>query len=198
MSVRLRLVSLWMPRFMMAREIERIRASTDAALDALLAEHAPGALKDEPGANGRRLEERRTAMARGHEKKVRALIEALGRERAIELGREALFSTGLDLGKDARSRLGVKDTKDDLLRAAGVLYRILGIEFTVAGPGGERMMVTRCALSQHYSKEACMVLSAVDEGAVSGLSPRAAMLFEERITGGSPSCVARIEFREGA
>ncbi len=197
MSARLRLASLWMPRFLMVREIERIRSSTDAALDALLAEHAPEALNEKREEPGRRLEEHRAAMARGHERKVRALIAAVGREKAIGLGREALFRTGLALGREAKGRLGVKDTKDDLLRAAGVLYRILGIEFNiVTGPGGDRMEVARCALSQHYSGEACMVLSAVDEGTVSGLGPRAGMRFEERITDGSPRCVARIEFRE--
>ncbi len=197
MSARLRLASLWMPRFMMVREIERIRSSTDAALDDLLAEHAPGSLKEEREGPCRRLEERRAAMARGHERKVRALIEGVGRERAITLGREALFRTGLALGEEAKGRLGVKDTKSDLLRAAGVLYRILGIEFNmVGGPEGDGMEVSRCALSQHYSQEACMILSAVDEGTVSGLSPRAGMLFEERITDGSPRCVARITFQE--
>jgi hypothetical protein len=182
---------------MMAREIERIWSTTDAALDALLAEHAPEYQMEGRQEPGRRLEERRAAMALSHERKVRALIEAVGRERAISLGREALFPVGLALGKDARDRLGIKDTKEDLLRAAGVLYRILGIEFIVeSGPGGDRMEVIRCALSQHYSREACMVLSALDEGAVSGLSPRGSMLFDERITDGSPRCVARIEFRE--
>ena len=75
-------------------------------------------------------------MARGHERKVRILIEGLGRERAIALGRDALFRTGMGLGKEAKARLGVtKDTKDDLVRAAKVLYHILGIELiVVAGP----------------------------------------------------------------
>jgi hypothetical protein len=197
MSIRLRLVSVWMPRFMMAREIERIRSRTDEALDTLLAEHAleaPSIGKEELG---RTLEERRAAMARGHEKKVRTLIEGVGRERAINLGREALFSTGLALGREAKGRLGVRDTREDLLRAAGVLYRILGIEFiVVAGPEGDRMEVTRCALSPHYSPEACLILSAVDEGTVSGLGPRAGLLFEKRITDGSPRCVASIRFQE--
>jgi hypothetical protein len=181
----------------MAREVERIRSRTDAALDALLAERVPGVQKDEPVEPVRGLEGRRAAMARGHEWRVQALIGAMGREEAIRLGREALFRTGLALGEEARGRLGVKDTRADLLRAAGVLYRVLGIEFVVVpGPQGDRMEVVRCALSRHYSHEACLILSAVDEGAVSGLSPRAAMRFEERITNGSPRCLAKIDFRE--
>ncbi|MBI0583795.1 MAG: hypothetical protein ISF22_06150 [Methanomassiliicoccus sp.] len=193
MSARLRLASLWMPRFMMARELDRIRSATDATLDALLAEHAPEAIVDKE-ARGRGLEERRAAMARGHRRKVEALIEAVGRERAIGLGREALFLTGLALGLEARQRLGVGDGRDDLLRAAGIMYRILGIEFTV---GPEGLEVTCCALSRHYSGDVCRVLSAVDEGAVSGLSPRASMRFDSRMTDPGPVCVASIEFSEG-
>jgi len=196
MSARLRLVSLWMPRRMMDREVERIRARTDAALDALLAVHAPGAAANEEDGPGL---DTRAAMARGHERRVRALIDAVGREKAIALGREALYPVGVALGREARGRLAARDTLDDLVRAAGVMYRVLGIEFSMAsGPEGRRMVVSRCALSRHYSPEACMMLSAVDEGAVSGLCPRAAMRFTERITDGSPCCVATVEMREGA
>ena len=136
-------------------------------------------------------------MARGHERKVRTLIEGVGRERAIALGREALFRTGLALGKEAKARLRVKGTKDDLFRAAKVFYQVLGIEFIIlAGPNGERMEVTRCALSPHYSPETCAILSAVDEGAASGISPGARMLFREHITDGTPRCLATIDFWE--
>jgi hypothetical protein len=197
MSIRLRLASIWMPRFMMAREIDRIRSATDEALDALLKEHALDALKGRGEEAGRRLEDRRAAMARSHERKVRALVEGVGRERAISLGREALFQIGILMGTEAKDRLGVNESKDDLLRAAGVMYRILGIEFVVvADPDGERMEVIRCALSPHYSQEACAILSAVDEGTICGINPRASMLFHERITAGAARCLAAIDFRE--
>ena len=197
MSLRLRLLSHWTPHFMMVREIERVRSCTDASLDALLAEHVPEALAEEPEMAGPGAPERRAAMARSHERKVRALVNAVGRERAIALGREALFRTGMELGKDARHRLGARETKEDLMRAAGVLYRILGIEFVImAGQECERMEVTRCALSAHYSPEACAILSAVDEGTISGLNPGASMRFREHITDGCPRCVAIVDFKE--
>jgi hypothetical protein len=199
MSLRLTLVSLWMPRSMMAREVERIRASTDAALDSLLARHAPELDVEGPKVKVRSLEDRRTDMARSHERKVRALVENLGRERAISVGREALFQTGLALGRGAKARLGVKDTRSDMLKAATVLYRILGIEFViVAGPQGERMEVIRCSLSHHYSRETCSILSAVDEGTFKGLCPGADLRFREHITDGSPRCVAIVDFGESA
>ncbi len=198
MSARLWLASIWMPRYMMAREIERIRSSTDVALDALLSEHAPEIRNEGRDGPYRQLEEQRAAMARGHERKVRALVQALGQEKAIGLGREALFRTGLALGKEAKARLGVRDTKKDLFRAAKLLYRILGIEFSImTGPDGERMEVFRCPLSRYYSQDTCKILSAVDEGTFSGLNNRVVMHFQEKITDGSPKCVARIQFREG-
>jgi hypothetical protein len=187
-----------MPGFMMAKEIERIRSVTDDALDSLISEHAPTFRKEEKVRPSGRLEEQREAMALGHNRRVRALIEAVGRDEAVRSGRETLFRTGLDLGRDAKRRLGVNDSREDLYRAAGVLYRILGIEFTVmGGPAGEMMEVTRCVLSRHYSPEACIILSAVDEGAVSGLNPGVRMRFRERITDGSPRCLAMIEIGEG-
>jgi hypothetical protein len=188
-----------MPRFMMVRELDTIKARTNASLDALLAEYAPSTLKVEEVSSTTGLEGRRAAMARGHDRKVKALIAVLGQEEAVKVGRKALFQTGLQLGREARDRLGVRAGRADLLRAAGVMYRILGIEFSVvATAGGERMEVNRCALSKHYSHETCLLLSAVDEGVVSGLNPRAGMRFEERITGGCPRCVALISFQERA
>ena len=191
MSIRLRAASAWMPRFLMAREVDRIRARTNEALDALLSRNRLEVPKDEGG--GANLEERRKAMALDHRRRVEALVDGLGHERAVELGRETLYRTGQELGRDARARLGVKDSKDDLLLAALVLYRILGIEFTVSG---EVLEVRRCALSEHYSPDTCLVLSAVDEGVVSGLSPRARMRFEKRLVDEYPMCVARISLEE--
>ena len=56
--------------------------------------------------------------------------------------------------------------------------------------------MTRCALAPHYSPETCAILSAVDEGAVSGINQGARMIFREHITDGYPRCLATIEFRE--
>ncbi|OPY33815.1 MAG: hypothetical protein A4E31_00061 [Methanomassiliicoccales archaeon PtaU1.Bin030] len=197
MSLRLQLASCWMPRFMKVREIERIRSSTFAALDKLLEEHVPGGLMNEGDPRSRRLEDRRAAMAQGHRRRVEALIRGVGRENAIPLGRTALFSVGEAMGRNARRRLGVGETRRELLQAVGVMYNILGIEFTVStGPGGDRLVVSRCALSPHYSKDVCTVLSAVDEGAVSGLNPGAKMLFREHLTDGAPQCVASISIEE--
>ncbi len=105
-----------------------------------------------------------------------------------------LCRVGFGLGKDAKERLKVADSPEELSRAAKVMYRILGIDFHVktAENGMPILVVHRCALSEHYSRTTCLLLSAVDEGVVSGLCPEASMRFSQRITDGSPCCIAEI------
>lgn len=194
MTFRLRLLSLYMPRFLMGREVERIRARTFAAMDELLSAHGVE-VPDKPGPTGRGLEDRRADMALGHQMRAEALVKSLGEERAVAVARDALFDTGVQLGMESRRRLRMDGSAEDLIRAAKVMYRVLGIEFTLSdSPQGKRLEVHRCALASRYSSATCRMLSAVDEGTVSGLDPQAEMRFQERITGGAPRCVATIRF----
>ena len=195
MSLRLRLASWWVPRPILARELDRVAQVTTAALDALLEAHVPqatGEISSQSLLKGGSLEEWRAAMATAHASRVAALVGALGREEAVRLGRQALFQVGWCLGQEVRGRLGVSDRLVDLLQAARVLYRILGIHFQVQWLGEGRALLTvhRCALAQYYSEAACLILSAADEGVVRGLNPQAAMAFEARMTGGTPVCSA--------
>jgi len=199
----LRLLSAWTPRRVLLRELAVLDGRTTRALDGLVARHAPGSVASlaphAPAASGS-LEDRRDAMAAAHEARIAALAAAVGRERAVNLARETLFRVGLEVGEEARARLGVGGTVEDLVRAARVLYRVLGIEFHVEGhgPGGWVMRVDRCALARRYSDATCLALSAADEGVIRGLDPRASMAFEERLAAGAPACVARIHMGEGA
>ena len=197
MSLKLWLASAWTPQGALLSMLDRVERATTAALDALVAKHAPGkvaGLKGAVAGTGGGLGQRRSAMASAHKARVKALVEALGRDRAVEAGREALFPVGKRLGEEARSELSVGDGPDDLERAARILYRALGIDFTLERPGGGTMVmkVHRCALAAGYSAEACEILSAADEGVVAGLNPRYAMRFEERMTSGRAECRARI------
>jgi len=82
--------------------------------------------------------------------------------------------------------------------AARAMYRVLGIRFTFSGEGGEhRIEIQRCALSKHYSEFTCTVLSAIDEGVVRGLNPKASMSFKRKITSGYPTCMAHITITSG-
>lgn len=201
MGLALRLLSAWTPRRVLLRELGTLDERTTRALDGLLERHAPGAVSSvgpraPPAGDG--LEDRRDAMAAAHEARIAALTAAVGRERAVNLARETLFRVGLELGGEARERLGVGDSVGDLVRAARVLYRVLGIDFHIErhGAGGWVMRVDRCALASRYSDGTCLALSAADEGVVRGLNPRASLAFEERLAGGAPACVARIHLGE--
>jgi hypothetical protein len=197
MSLRLVLASWWTPKRVLAEMLGRVEKMTVAALDGLLEKHSPDALAAIRGAE--RATEggflaRRAAMASAHNARVSALVEALGREKAISQGREALFPVGVMLGKEARDRLGLVDGPRDLQRAARILYRALGIDFTLEklADGGMMMRVHRCALAGYYTAGSCAVLSAADEGVVRGLNPVFTMRFEQRMTDGPRECLARI------
>jgi len=196
MSLKLRMAAVWTPESALRRMLARVDAATTAALDGLVAKcgtvPAPqiagekGAIKDIEGA--------RAAMASGHNARVKALVDAVGRDRAVEMGREALYPVGVMLGRQAKRELSVGESRRELELAARVLYRALGIHFMLETTGDGKMMmnVDRCALSIHYSEEACLVLSAADEGVVAGLNPKLSMRFEQRMTGGSRACLACI------
>ena len=200
MSLRLRAAALWMPERSMLRMVERVDGATTAALDDLIrgCGARPPLLASGTGGGIGGLEAARATMASGHDARVRALVEAVGRDRAVELGRQALHQVGVALGTEAREGLSVGDGPRELEMAARVLYGALGIHFELErrDDGTMLMRVDRCALSHHYSEEACLVLSAADEGVVAGLSPGSSMLFDQRMTSGCGTCVARI--REAA
>ncbi|HVO77950.1 MAG TPA: hypothetical protein VMS79_03685 [Methanomassiliicoccales archaeon] len=198
MSFRLRLVSLYFGQSAQRSNLLAVEQVTNSALDSVLKQNISGYKVPPLDSVGKDVEAIRLRMAKGHKERIKILTEAVGKEKGIELARTALFEAGKALGENARSRLGVKDTNEDLLIAARLIYRILGIdiEMTFDEKGGQ-MRVTRCALSKEYDEEACVVMSATDEGMISGLSGRAKMKFKDHIPGGALCCTARIEFSEG-
>ncbi len=200
-GLKLLLASIWLPGSVIKSELDRIAAQTTEALCSLLGEKAPYDLDDavskiRPLSGS--IEERRAVMASNHHILVEALSNRVGFDEAVDVGRAALFEVGVRLGEDSRMRLGVGDSSRDLLLAAKILYRVLGISFTAHGDSKElEIVVERCALARHYSELTCIVLSAVDEGVVRGLNPVLAMRFEKRMTAGPPTCVARVNNQAG-
>ena len=144
------------------------------------------------------IEQQRANMAQTHAKLVETLEAAFGHEKAVALGREALFSIGESLGKQTRSRLGVGDNPKDLVKAAKILYRIFGIEFHLEwlDDSNATLIIDRCALAEHYSQLTCEVLSATDEGIIQGLQPNSKMQFKEYMTSGCKKCKADIHFHK--
>jgi hypothetical protein len=186
---------------MLRRELDVVSDRTTSGLLRLLEDRAPmsaDAAKAELRPLRGTLSDRRAIMSSNHLVLLRELVEAVGEDEATKLGREAMFAVGRELGIETKRRLGVRETTGDMLLAARVLYRVLGIDFEVEEASDSfRLLIHRCALAEHYSESTCRVLSATDEGVVSGLSPGVCMRFE-RIQGAEqPMCVARIRRMEG-
>ncbi len=191
MTIRLKIASIWLPDFILKRELDKVARKTIKGLDEVLKQHASPQKLDEDVVLRGSLEGRRSKMTRTHNSQVRTLINELGYEKGIELGRKAMFSVGYGLGQDASRRLGVGDNFQDLEMAAKILYKVLGIDFKIENKNGNVIMiVNRCSLSRYYTADACKVLSAADEGVVRGLNENMEMKFKERITEGASECIA--------
>lgn len=196
MGLKLRIASYWMPEIFLIPEIDRVAEVTVKCLDLLLEKYAPLKYKtiihEELKMEGN-LEKRRKIMATAHNVRVKALINSVGYDDALAIGRKALFKAGLKLGQEANDRLGVGNSLQDLIRAAQILYRVLGIEFKIEESGNQiTMIVDKCSLSNYYTAETCKILSAADEGVVQGLNENIHMNFTQRITEGHLRCLACI------
>lgn len=192
MSIRLKIASFWLPDFILKRELDNVAMKTIGGLDDLLKQYVPGTVINEEILGGN-LEERRSIMANAHNKRVKILIQELGHEKAVKIGRNVMFEVGYKLGQEARRKLGARNSFEDLELAARILYKVLGIEFKIKNKDGNMIMViNRCSLSKYYSPESCMILSAADEGVVRGLNENMGMQFKERITEGAHECIACI------
>ena len=193
MSIRLKIASFWLPDFILKRELDNVAMKTIGGLDDLLKQYVPGKIAINNEILRGSLEERRSIMANAHNKRVKILIQELGNEKAVKIGRNVMFEVGYKLGQEARRKLGARNSFEDLELAARILYKVLGIEFKIENKDGNMiMMVNRCALSKYYSPESCMILSAADEGVVRGLNENMGMQFKERITEGAHECIACI------
>ncbi len=194
MGIRLRILAWWTPKYILRRELTKVSNQTTNALKSITKENSALDSAGFTEQTFKSLKVQRAAMAKTHARLVEKLEFELGHEKAIALGREALFSVGENLGKQTRVRLGVGDSAKDLTRAAKILYRVLGIEFQMewVDKSNAHAIITRCALSEQYSTLACEVLSATDEGVINGLQPNVTMKFKEYMTSGCKNCHADI------
>ena len=197
MGLRLVVLSWWTPPFIIRRELENIFNQTTIALTGLMPKNAAvdaNHKQDYP----KRIEEQRAVMAQTQAELVEKLESALGRDEALRLGREALFVVGREIGKQTRCKLGVSENPADLAKAAKILYRVLGIEFELKwfDSANAKVTINRCALAEKYSKLACEVLSATDEGVINGLQSNVSMTFREYMTSGCKTCIAYIHFEQ--
>jgi len=199
MSLRLTIASAYLTKRTIKEELLHVEQVTNLALDEAIRASVPAYEPRVLAMDDAGLEELRDRMARGHKERLSVLIETLGPEKATQVARFALFRAGTQLGKEARAKLGVRDEPRDLQKAARVLYRVLGIEFTMSYDNGRgEMRVHRCALARQYDSGTCAVLCATDEGVVHGLSDRAQLKFTQHLTSGRPDCMAEFRFGKEA
>jgi hypothetical protein len=192
MNIKLRLLSKWTPKFILKRELNRTSQLTNEYLDLLLEQHNIS-LPSEKKFKGS-IEETRTKMASAHNERVESLIKAIGKQKAIEVGKAQMFTAGFKLGVEARKQLKV-ETIEDTFAAAKILYDVLGIKFNRENESKNIILwIKSCALAEHYNPETCVIMSSADRGVLKGLNPNMDMEFVERITTGAKNCKACIKY----
>lgn len=198
-SLRLAIASAYLPKRTIRKELLHVEQITNSALDNVIRANDISYPQPLDLTAEKDVEAIRNRMAKGHKNRVHILLEALGRERAVEVARQALYKAGTQLGKEVKAKLDVHDEPRDLEKAARVLYRVLGIDFTMSYQNGSgKMRVHRCALARQYDAATCAVLCATDEGVVNGLSENAQLKFTQYLTSGEPTCVAEFRFGKEA
>jgi hypothetical protein len=199
MGLRLRLLYMWTPNYVIQRELKNLDYQTTDALTSLLATYAPEkAFIFDKLQTVKSVRAQRAHMAQTHARLVEALEAAVGHDKAVALGRESLYAVGVALGKQTRSKLGVGESQSDLIKASKILYRVLGISFHIerTSKNSAVAVIEHCALSEQYSKLTCEVLSATDEGVISGLQSNVSMKFTQYITRGCQNCRATLNFKQ--
>jgi hypothetical protein len=119
---------------------------------------------------------------------TRAQVEAAiagGRDlRAIH---DRLYAGAYRIGSDLRRWLRLA-TMSDVMAAARILYRGLGIDFR-GTPAGD-VVIARCFFSDIYSSDVCRVIAALDDGFLAGLAGGGQLIFSQRVTEGYDHCRA--------
>ena len=196
MGIKLRILSAWTPKFIINQELRGTTDITNDYLDKLIKDHG-GSPPKQMDLNGNP-DDRRKQMALGHNLRVKILIDLLGETQAIIEGRKKMFEAGFKLGQHARNILGVQNSIDDTMKAAKILYRVLGIDFiTETSENTIILWVNSCTLSNYYTPQTCCILSHADKGVLKGLNGYMDLEFVEKITTGSKRCKGCINIEGG-
>jgi hypothetical protein len=101
-----------------------------------------------------------------------------------------LFEEALRFGEDLRRELRVAARPDEVMAAARVLYRGLGIDLRGGADGA--IVISRCSFSGDFTPDVCRLSSRLDAGVLAGLSGGWRLEFTERLTEGAACCRARL------
>lgn len=194
MNIKLFLMSIWTPEFVLINELEKTFIITNKCIDDLLEKYSIPKPNIKNNLEGN-LKEQRLIMAKSHKVRLDSLIGVLGFDKALKVGREELFKAGYMMGCDIKKRLKVKNINDTLI-ALRVIYNVLGINFIVEEKGTDMILrIKYCELSSLYSIDTCEIMSAVDEGVLKGLNNQLSMNFKAKITEGVDECVVCIKIK---
>lgn len=177
MNIRLTAAELHLPRRIRERGFRRLFTLTARAFgcDTAFVSHLSHAGMTEEFA---RFTEQRSRMC---------LEDAASAAEVAQRLRESAF----EFGQEMRSVLRLQ-TRSEVMRAARLLYRVLGIDFRGSSDGG--IVVAKCSFAGFYSQEICEFISALDEGILAGLAGGGSLSFMGRITGNRPNCTACFRF----
>ena len=113
--------------------------------------------------------------------------EAIATGQDFQLIHDQLYAGAFRIGSELRRVLRIT-TMSDVMAAARVLYRGLGIDFRGSSTGD--VVVASCFFSDFYSSDVCRVIAALDDGFMSGLADGGQLIFLRRITEGHDHCCA--------
>jgi hypothetical protein len=177
-SLRLRALELYLPRWVARSALRQLFDATASAFDC--APHVDRL-------DRRELLDRYASFTSGRAEQV------LGRgDGDLDAVRSRMWTNAYRLGESFRLRLGIR-TQDEAFRAARVAYRMIGIDLRVDRCGD--VVVDRCAFAARYSPPVCALMSSLDAGLIAGLTRGGRLVFSERITEGNPRCLARISWQ---
>ncbi|HOS70255.1 MAG TPA: hypothetical protein PLG67_04770 [Bacillota bacterium] len=103
----------------------------------------------------------------------------------IEEIKHRLYQNSFIYGQDLRKSFHISEWEESV-KALGIIYRLIGIDFHYEGQG--EFIIKQCFFSRYYTKEACMLISSLDEGMAAGLSGGGRLCFNGRITEGFGCC----------
>ena len=115
MNPKLRLLSYWMPEYLLNPLIDRITELTINCLNQFLKNNGINEEKyyQEVSMKGK-ISQRRRIMATAQNNRLKKLIETIGYQEASIISRKALYKVGLKLGNEARIQLNINDSLNDL------------------------------------------------------------------------------------
>lgn len=177
MSLFLTLAQLYLPSSIRKSRLEKLFACTAGAFGF-----------DPPPLDGLAFAE---SLARYAEFSKIWAEEAL-RRGAIEPIRQQLRQGGHALGQELRAQLHIAN-HEQAMRAARLVYRAIGIE--LQGEAQGKITISSCFFSGYYSPSVCQLISALDEGLLSGLSNGGRLTFTQRITEGCDCCSAILSWQ---